>query len=396
MWKVAIIDDDRQVLQGMKKSIPWEDLDAEWVGESTDGEQGLELIRTMKPDIVITDIYMPVMNGLDMINTLRTEHYDGKVIILSGFSDFEYARQALRLNVDDYLSKPVTIQTLRGVLEKAINQLEERVIKKSEWEELSQKLLHYEPFVAKAGVKSVVTGTFKDNSDYSQLFRFYQERWSGANHLVMGIEIVRTEKVSKVQISDWKLFFAVSNIIKEVISESGSDSEYLELHSHFTAIWIHSLRGETAEDMEGRAKELAKRLIACVEKYVNIHICIGIGTVKQKWEDISDSTEEAFHALSPKTHASAEGLLLFEYNKNSSRKDQALAQSPLPAMRPVKFYQQLGQAISIRRNSWPINYTGLYRTTEAVGQCHPDVSPTFGQGIMDNLCLYSVRCRDFS
>lgn len=345
MWKIAIIDDDRQVLQGMKKSIPWEELDAEWVGESTDGEQGLELIRTMQPHIVITDIYMPVMNGLDMIESLRTEHYDGKVIILSGYSDFEYARQALRLNVDDYLSKPITVQTLRTVLERVINQLEEHLVNKNEWEELSRKLLLYEPFVAKAGVKSVVTGTFKDNPGYSQLFSFYRERWSGSNHLVMGVEIVRTERVSKLQISDWNLFrFAVSNIIKEVINEDGKDFEFLELHSHFAAVLMHVRQGE-ADEMRERAIKLAERLISCVEKYVNININIGIGTLKQKWEDVSDSTEEAFEALSSKEHAAAPGLYLFEYNKAEDLQDQSNAKAARPTMRPVKFYQQLGQAI---------------------------------------------------
>ncbi|GAA3333135.1 hypothetical protein GCM10020331_096020 [Ectobacillus funiculus] len=130
MCKIVIIDDERQVLQGMKRVIPWEELEAEWAGEAMDGEQGLELIRETQPDIVLTDIYMPVMNGLEMIEKLRHENFQGKIIILSGYSDFEYARHALRLNVHDYLSKPVTVQTIREVLQSAISKVEQEKYEK--------------------------------------------------------------------------------------------------------------------------------------------------------------------------------------------------------------------------------------------------------------------------
>ncbi|MFD1908850.1 response regulator [Paenibacillus rhizoplanae] len=78
MWKIAIIDDERQVLQGMKRAIPWEELGAEWAGEALNGEDGLAMIRATSPDIVITDIYMPVMSGLEMMEQLRNEGFKGK------------------------------------------------------------------------------------------------------------------------------------------------------------------------------------------------------------------------------------------------------------------------------------------------------------------------------
>ena len=125
MWKVAIIDDDPNVLQGMKKIIPWNELDLEWAGEGRDGGHGLELIRSTQPDIVITDIYMPVLSGLEMIEKLRDEGYRSKFVILSGYSDFEYARQAVRLQVNEYLSKPVTVRTVRETIGSIVGKLKE-------------------------------------------------------------------------------------------------------------------------------------------------------------------------------------------------------------------------------------------------------------------------------
>lgn len=159
MWKIAIVDDDYNVLAGLKNAIPWAELDAEWVGEAADGEQGLQLLRACQPDIVITDIYMPVLNGLDMVERLANEEYSGKIIILSGYSEFEYARQALRLGISDYLSKPVTVHTIRSVLQRTIAELEEELMQKHRHENLLDKLRVYEPFIEREWIKSVAVGT---------------------------------------------------------------------------------------------------------------------------------------------------------------------------------------------------------------------------------------------
>jgi two-component system, response regulator YesN len=137
MWKIAIIDDDRQVLNGLRSQINWNELQAKCVGERLDGEQGLELIRSRKPDLVITDIYMPEMNGLEMIQALRQEQFEGKIIIHSGYNDFEYARQALRMNVQDYLSKPISVQTLHTTLTRALLEIGEEHRKKREQDEVA-------------------------------------------------------------------------------------------------------------------------------------------------------------------------------------------------------------------------------------------------------------------
>ena len=124
MWSVVIVDDDEKVLRGMKKVIPWEELNCQWIGEARNGKEGLELIEKKQPDIIITDIYMPIMNGLEMIEGLKGAGSESKVIILSGYSDFEYARQALRLSIDDYLSKPASVDTIRRALQGIIGKLE--------------------------------------------------------------------------------------------------------------------------------------------------------------------------------------------------------------------------------------------------------------------------------
>lgn len=126
MWKVVLIDDDERVLRGLKMIIPWEELECQWAGQARDGVEGVQLVKEAKPDVIMTDIYMPVKNGLDMIEELQEWGYDGQVIVLSGYNDFEYARKALRLQINDYLSKPASRETIRTVFRQTIARLEEK------------------------------------------------------------------------------------------------------------------------------------------------------------------------------------------------------------------------------------------------------------------------------
>ncbi|OXM86291.1 response regulator transcription factor [Paenibacillus rigui] len=340
MWRIAIIDDDRQVLQGMKLSIPWEELNAEWAGEALNGSDGLAMIRQTQPDVVITDIYMPGMNGLEMIEQLREQEYGGKIIILSGYSDFEYARQALRLHVSDYLSKPISMPTLKSILEKALRDLEEEEERRVKQDELEQKLMMYEPFVEKEWVKSAVAGTLADSYRTGNLLPAPYRYWSETHHVVMGIDIVRDVRVSQLSLSDWNLFrFAVSNIVNEVAHEAFAFVDYTELHSTRTALVIHLQPDLSERQLQEQLIQLGVRLIDCIRSYLKLVIRIGIGRVQEEWKDIPDSTEEAFRAVEMKENRAAEGYDLF-----ASGSEARIGQGN-GVLRPVKFYLELAAAI---------------------------------------------------
>ncbi len=124
-YKVLLIDDEPIILQGLHILIDWEALDLEIAGCASDGIQGLEQIRMLKPDIVISDIRMPNCTGVDMI---RQAHnlYPCQFIVLSGYSDFAYAKQCISFGVQEYLLKPVTDSELTHALEKVIQLLDSR------------------------------------------------------------------------------------------------------------------------------------------------------------------------------------------------------------------------------------------------------------------------------
>ncbi|MCC8060657.1 MAG: response regulator [Clostridiales bacterium] len=125
MYKVAVMEDEEIIRKGLLFSVPWAELDCTVVADCADGEKGMQAIREHKPDIVITDINMPVVDGLEMIR--RTcEEQEYSAIIISGYSDFEYAQTAIRYGVLGYLLKPIQKAELREAIERACRECAKR------------------------------------------------------------------------------------------------------------------------------------------------------------------------------------------------------------------------------------------------------------------------------
>lgn len=116
MLKIAIVEDEEIIRMGLAYTVNWQSMGAQVVGEAADGVEGLEIVAAARPDVVLTDIRMPRMSGLDMAKVLAEQYPEIKVVFLTSYADFEYARQAVRLNACDYLLKPVDEGELANIL----------------------------------------------------------------------------------------------------------------------------------------------------------------------------------------------------------------------------------------------------------------------------------------
>ena len=165
MLKVFLVEDESIIRDGLKNSIPWEQFGYVLVGDAADGEMALPLIRKTRPDVLITDIKMPFMDGLELSHIISNEMPSTKIIIISGHDDFEYARQAISIGVEQYLLKPITRSSLQKVLSdlklKIENEREQsNYLKKfqseyHEYEQLSKRHFFEKIFDRKLGLKEV-------------------------------------------------------------------------------------------------------------------------------------------------------------------------------------------------------------------------------------------------
>lgn len=124
MWKVMIADDEKYMLEAMENLIDWEKMDCQLVYKARNGQVLLEELKKNPPDIIITDIKMPLVNGIEVAKYIYENMLPIKVIILSAYADFQYAQEAIKYDVCGYIIKTSVIEMLPGMIQKAIKKLE--------------------------------------------------------------------------------------------------------------------------------------------------------------------------------------------------------------------------------------------------------------------------------
>jgi len=196
--KVFITEDEIVVREGLRDMIPWEKYGFEFVGDAPDGEMALPLIRKLKPDVLITDIKMPFMDGLSLSNIISKEFPDTKIIIISGYSDFEYARQAIELNVDQYLLKPITKAAIIKVLEQTRQKIEDEQAQKDYLNKYEQEIKKFESFSRRAFFEKLVEGSLSVQQIYEQANELNLElNADGYNFVVFTVQSINETAYSE-------------------------------------------------------------------------------------------------------------------------------------------------------------------------------------------------------
>lgn len=126
MLNVQIVDDEPIIRMGLKKLINWEELDFEIACIAQNGKQALEQLETENVDLIITDIEMPIMNGLDFIREVRENNRDVEIVILTAYDDFEYAKTAIKYGITEYILKPIEEEAVMELLLKIREQINEK------------------------------------------------------------------------------------------------------------------------------------------------------------------------------------------------------------------------------------------------------------------------------
>ena len=144
MIKVFLIEDEIVIREALERMIPWKEYGFELVGKAKDGEIALPMIRKSKPDVLITDIKMPFMDGLTLSSIVKKEFPNIRIVIVSGYDDFEYARKAIAIGVDDYLLKPIARADFEKVLKKIQKDFEEKDRQQDYYKKFEREMKEYE------------------------------------------------------------------------------------------------------------------------------------------------------------------------------------------------------------------------------------------------------------
>ncbi|MCR5656894.1 MAG: response regulator [Butyrivibrio sp.] len=167
MYRVLIVEDEDIIRKGIAYTMDWMGMGCTIAGEAANGKEGLEKIEELKPDIVLADIMMPVIDGIEMIRKAK-ENYSFKSIILTSYADFDYAKQAIDLDVSAYLMKPVDERELKKNVEKIIAEIE----KDQEYQKFAEKKKSTEE------ITEVFIKTDKENDYVQHVLDVTKERYA--------------------------------------------------------------------------------------------------------------------------------------------------------------------------------------------------------------------------
>ena len=289
MLKVFLVEDEVVMRNGIKNNIPWEQEGFEFAGEASDGELAYPLIKKEKPDILITDIRMPFMDGLELSRLVKKELPQIKIIILSGYNEFDYAKTAINIGVTDYLLKPISSAKLLEAVKKVADMIEKeqdnaRLIKRYE-KEMEENILQE---------KHKLWGALASN------------RLSTIELLEKGQRLGIDFTASAYQVFLFKLMQEGDatgcseelNRASEKVNELAGSWEYVLSFDRSPEGWAFLIKGESEEEVQSTYLETRKELLELVEGYPKVEYFGGIGNVVHRIGDIQTSYKEAARAFS--------------------------------------------------------------------------------------------------
>ncbi len=217
MYKVLIIDDESIIRKGIKNIVNWKLLGCEVCSDASDGIEGIELIKRYMPDIIITDIRMPGLDGISMIKQAKSIIPNSKIIILTGYRDFDYVHDAIKCGAFDFLLKPTKIDELTAVLTKAVNEINEQKIRRFEVDKFKLLFEQSIPVLREKLLYDIIYGVNTNEDEISDKIKLFNI--DIRNFVLVIMENDFDEKSSSTQYDKHLCQFGIVNSFEEIFAE---------------------------------------------------------------------------------------------------------------------------------------------------------------------------------
>ncbi|BBI35325.1 response regulator [Cohnella abietis] len=300
MYKLILVDDEADVREGVLREIDWEANGFQVSDVAENGREALEMIEKSAPDVVVTDIRMPFMDGLQLSEQIRRTYPSTKIIILTGFDEFEYARKAIHLNIEEFVLKPFSAGDLLQALHKVKGRLDEEMSERENVDSLQEHYRRSIPVLRELFLVSLMTRRLS-SIEIREKTEHYGMILEGRHYTVsiMQLDNPTLERVSDDSNRsrfDYELqSFAVRNIAEEIVARQGM-SGYVFQHNDNVVLLETSLETDL-NVVHKNTSDLLEEIRLNVEKYIKRSVTIGIGTVTPKLSDVKYSYADASAAL---------------------------------------------------------------------------------------------------
>ncbi|MBY0010912.1 response regulator [Paenibacillus typhae] len=312
--KLCIIDDIKSVVEMIARKPQWEEHGIEVAGTALDGEEGLEMIRSRRPDIVLTDIRMPRMDGLEMTRAILQFAPACKIIILSAYSEFAYAQQAIRLGAMDFVKKPFAIDEIVNVVLKAKEQCLQERVEQERIQAMELRIKESLPVLRQEYLAFLMQHQTAEHSAHSR-WEYLGIPLAQHDFAVFIAEIDGfAEKYYRQPVQEIELIrFSLQNILEETVAEWTKGVVFREAANRYVCIM------NTADS--DIAVQIAEACCANVSRYSRCTLSVGLGLCVPTIHELADSYSQALSALA--YHFYTDGNAVYSY-ANIVHKPQAV------------------------------------------------------------------------
>ena len=296
--KVLIVDDEIIVRVGLKSIIDWESNGFELVGEAADGRKALEIIKEKQPQIVICDIKMPVMDGIELLKKIKDLNNPPKVIIMSSYNDFQFVKEAMKLGAEEYILKmEMESEGLVKILQETKRKIEfERENEFSKLKLNSQVRVNIN-HLRKKFLKDFLSSKLLKDQDFIESKSIFEINLELQNVCCFIMKIGELYKFETMEESDVELLnFSIINITEEIIRDNYKGYCFETKTGEF-CILVSVDEGKESRFNDNELYETAKRLNDMLEQYLNISVVIGISKIESGITGIRQSYSLARKSL---------------------------------------------------------------------------------------------------
>ncbi len=290
-YTVLLADDEEEVIRVMIKKIKWEELGFEIIGYADNGMRALELAKELQPDVVMTDIRMPYMDGITLAGHIRKEVPDCHIVFFTGFDEFEYAKEAIHLNVDEYILKPVNSVELTEIFEKLKHKLDEEISRRRNIATLEQYYQDSLPLLRANFYTALIEGTIKQE----ELKKYSEDTkvsFTGPTYCCVVIHVSLSQEQFPEGMSRQLLSVSVQKVAEERFSE--------EWRARFFTYRGNTVMIAQLDEEEGAVDltDACDRFCRYAGRILGAVITVGIGTTCNDLLEIASSYSGAREAVS--------------------------------------------------------------------------------------------------
>ena len=294
MYKVLLVDDETLIREAISENIQWEEMGFSFMGACENGKQAIEAIEKEQPDLLLTDINMPFVDGMELTKFVYENYPDTKVIIISGFDEFEYAKNAVKYQVLEYILKPITPMEFSETLLRVKKMFDERKENQRDMKKIRSAYVSNLPMVQGRYLHNLLNGTV----DYSKLQDKQEELRLNLDANCYNTALVEGDNLEPftsqyANVKDELALFAIYNITAELIASENCGIAFQGIDEKTAILFM----GDEEEMLKLKIKQILPKIHQAIEEFLQIQVTIAVGKTVSRLEELPDSFAKTKSAL---------------------------------------------------------------------------------------------------